>query len=75
MIELEKDYSERSPYLTEALNYMYKFWDEAFTFLKDGNYPIDNNNTERAICALTIQRNSMLHFDSDEGVEMGGCIS
>lgn len=46
MIELEKDVSERSPYLTEALNYMYKFWDEAFAFLDDGNYPIDNNIAE-----------------------------
>lgn len=43
MIGLEKDVSERSPYLTEALNYMYKFWDEAFAYLDDGNYPIDNN--------------------------------
>lgn len=52
MIELEKDVSERSPYLTEALNYMYKFWNEAFAFLKDGNYPIDNNIAERAIRPL-----------------------
>ena len=41
-----------------------------FAFLKDGNLPIDNNLAERAIRPLTTQRNSMLHFGSDEGAEM-----
>ena len=69
-VELGEDASTRSPYLTEALNYMHHFWNEAFAFLKDGNYPIDNNIAERSIRPLTTQRNSMLHFGSDEGVEM-----
>lgn len=67
---LAKDEADRSPYLTEALNYLNKFWDGIFAFLKDGNYPIDNNISERTIRKLTTQRNSMLHFGSDEGVEM-----
>lgn len=69
-IELDKDPSETTPYLREALNYLDKFWDNIFAFLKDGNLPIDNNLAERAIRPLTTQRNSMLHFGSNEGAEM-----
>ena len=69
-IELDKEPSETTPYLREALNYLYKFWDNIFAFLKDGDLPIDNNLAERAIRPLTTQRNSMLHFGSDEGAEM-----
>lgn len=69
-IELDKDPSETTPYLREALNYLNKFWDNIFAFLKDGDLPIDNNLAERAIRPLTTQRNSMLHFGSDEGAEM-----
>ena len=69
-IELDKDPSETTPYLREALNYLDKFWDNIFAFLKDGDLPIDNNLAERAIHPLTTQRNTMLHFGSDEGTEM-----
>ena len=69
-IELDKDPSETTPYLRAALNYLDKFWDNIFAFLKDGSLPIDNNLAERAIRPLTTQRNAMLHFGSDEGVEM-----
>ena len=69
-IELDKDPSETTPYLREALNYLDKFWDNIFAFLKDGDLPIDNNLAERAIRPLTTQRNSMLHFGSDKGAEM-----
>ena len=68
--ELARKDEERSPYLTEALNYLKKFWDGIFAFQKDGNYPIDNNIAERTIRKLTIQRNNSLHFGSDAGVEM-----
>ena len=69
-MELAKDEMERSPYLTEALNYLNKFWDGIFAYQKDGNYPIDNNISERTIRKLTTQRNNSLHYGSDEGVEM-----
>ena len=69
-MELAKDETERSPYLTEALNYLDKFWDGIFAYQKDGNYPIDNNIAERTIRKLTTQRNNSLHYGSDEGVEM-----
>lgn len=50
---------------------MYKFQDESFAFLKDGNYPIDHNIAERAIRPpLLPQQNSMLHSGSDKGAEM-----
>ena len=69
-VELAKADSERSPYLTEALHYLHKFWNGIFAFTKDGHYPIDNNMAERTLRKLTTQRNSMLHFGSDAGVEM-----
>lgn len=69
-IEKDKDPSETTPYLRAALNYLDKFWDNIFAFLKDGDLPIDNNLAERSIRPLTTQRNAMLHFGSDEGAEM-----
>lgn len=69
-VQLAKEESERSPYLTEALNYLNKFWNEIFSYQKDGNYPIDNNIAERAIRKLTTRRNNSLHYGSDEGVGM-----
>lgn len=41
--ELAKDPEAGSLYYTEALNYLNHFWDEIFAFLKDGEFPIDNN--------------------------------
>ena len=69
-MELAKDASERSPYLTEALNYLKKFWNGIFTYQNNGNYPIDNNLAERTLRKLTTQRNNSLHYGSDEGVEL-----
>lgn len=53
-----------------ALNYLDRFWNNIFAFLKDGNLLIDNNLAKRAIRPLTTRRNAMLHFGSDEGAEM-----
>ena len=69
-MELAKKDADRTPYLTEALNYLDKFWDGIFAYQKDGNYPIDNNIAERTIRKLTTQRNNSLHYGSDAGVEM-----
>ena len=68
--ELTKEPEFRSQYYTEALNYLNHFWDELFAYLDDGELPIDNNLAERCIRKITTQRNSMLHFGSNEGVEM-----
>ena len=65
-----KDPAKTTPYLTAALNYLDKFWNNIFAYVKNGSYPIDNNIAERSIRPLTTQRNSMLHFGSDEGAEM-----
>ena len=70
IIERDKNPEEVTVYLTDAINYLYKFWDKTFAYIKDGNYPIDNNIAERSIRKLTTQRNSMFHFGSDEGAEM-----
>ena len=69
-IAKSKDPATTTPYLAAALNYLDKFWNNIFAYVKDGSYPIDNNIAERSIRPLTTQRNSMLHFGSDEGVEM-----
>lgn len=69
-IELDKDPSQTTSYLRTALNYMNKFWDNLFVFLKDGSLPIDNNMAERAVRHITTQRNNTIHFGSDEGAEM-----
>ena len=68
--ELSKDSEFRSQYYTEALNYLKKFWKELFSFLDDGDLPIDNNLAERTIRKLTTQRNNSLHYGSDAGAEM-----
>lgn len=68
--ELSKDSEYRSPYYTEALNYLNRFWKEIFAYLDDGELPIDNNLAERTIRKLTTQRNNSLHYGSDAGAEM-----
>lgn len=69
-IEKAKDSATVTPYLQKALNYLDTFWNNIFAYTKDGSYPIDNNAAERAVRPLTTQRNSMLHFGSDEGAKM-----
>lgn len=56
--------------MREALNYLHKFWNEAFTYIKDGRYPISNNLAERAVRPFTTKRKNSLHFGSDEGAEI-----
>lgn len=68
--ELSKDSEYRSPYYREALNYLKRFWNELFAYLRDGSFPIDNNLAERTIRKLTTQRNNALHYGSDAGAEM-----
>ena len=68
--ELSRDSEFRSPYYTEALNYLNRFWKEIFAYLDDGELPIDNNLAERTIRKLTTQRNNSLHYGSDAGAEM-----
>ncbi len=69
-LEKNKDASQITPYLQAALNYLDKFWDNIFAYTHNGKFPIDNNIAERAVRPLTTQRNSMLHFGSNEGTEM-----
>ena len=68
--ERSRDSEFRSPYYTEALNYLNRFWKEIFAYLDDGELPIDNNLAERTIRKLTTGRNNSLHYGSDAGAEM-----
>lgn len=68
--ELRSEEEQKSCYMNEALNYLHKFWKEAFTNIKDGRYPISNNLAERAVRPFTTKRKNSLHFSSDEGAEI-----
>ena len=68
--EQSKDSEFRSRSYREALNYLNRFWKEIFTYLDDGELPIDNNLAERTIRKLTTHRNNSLHYGSDAGAEM-----
>lgn len=68
--ELKSEEEQKSCYMREALIYLHKFWKEAFTYIKDGRYPISNNLAERAVRPFTTKRKSSLHFGSDEGAEL-----
>ena len=68
--ELKSEEVQQSCYMREALNYLHKFWKEAFTYIKDGHYPISNNLVERASGPFMTKRKNSLHFGSDEGAEI-----
>ena len=68
--ELKSEEEQKSCYMREALNYLHKFWNEAFTYIKDGRYPVSNNLAERAVRPFTTKRKNSLHFGSDEGAEI-----
>ena len=70
LLELKSEEEQKSCYMREALNYLHKFWNEAFTYIKDGRYPISNNLAERAVRPFTTKRKNSLHFGSDEGAEI-----
>ena len=61
---------EKSCYMRDVLNYLHRFWKEAFTYIKDDYYPISNNLAERAIRPFTTKRKNSLHFGSDEETEI-----
>lgn len=68
--ELRGEDGLKSCYMLETLNYLHKFWKEAFAYIKDGRYPISNNLAERAVRPFTTKRKNSLHFGSDAGAEM-----
>lgn len=65
--ELKSEKEQKSCYMREALNCLHRFGKEAFTYIKDGRYPILNNLAE---CPFTTKRKYSLHFGSDEGAEI-----
>jgi len=50
----------------EALGYLHNQWAPLMTYLQDGRLPIDNNDTERDLRALTIGRKNWLFIGSPD---------
>jgi transposase len=53
--------------VTGAIKYSLKNWDALCRFTTDGNIPIDNNRTERALRAQAVGRKNWLFLGSDNG--------
>ncbi len=52
--------------MEKALRYLNTFWQQLFTYLKDGNYSIDNTLAERCLRPLAGERKNSLFFGSDK---------
>ena len=67
---LSENHSPRGELMNKSVNYLNIFWKQIFTYLKDGNYDIDNTLAERMIRPLAGQRKNSLFFGSHkkEGV-------
>jgi transposase len=53
--------------LSKAMNYIVRYYDDWFTFLKRWGIEPTNNRTERALRPMVIQRKVSQHSQSDEG--------
>ena len=56
--------------MQKAVNYLHSYWKQLVAWRNDGNYTIDNNASERAVRAITLQRKTSLQFGSSKGVEI-----
>jgi len=64
----------KSP-LGEALAYIAKYWDGSKLFLSDGRIEIDNNNVERTIRPIALNRKNALFAGHDAGAENWATIA
>lgn len=55
----------RGELMEKAVNYLNNFWNQIFTYLKDGRYSIDNSIAERFIRPLAGERKNSLFFGSN----------
>ncbi len=55
----------RGELMEKALRYLNTFWQQLFTYLKDGNYSIDNSLAERCIRPLSGERKSRWNSESN----------
>ena len=55
----------RGDLMEKAVNYLKNFWNQIFTYLKDGRYSIDNTIAERFIRPLAGERKNSLFFGSN----------
>lgn len=69
--EIQAEILPKSPE-GRAVRYTLKNWTALIRYCEDGDLPIDNNATERAIRGVAVGRNNWLFFGSDQGGETGG---
>ena len=57
--------------LGKAVDYALGRWDTLEAFLQDGNLPLSNNISERAMRGVVLGRNNYLFFGSEEAAQRG----
>lgn len=60
-----EEHPPRGDLMEKAVNYLKKFWNQIFAYLKDGRYSIDNSIAERFIRPLAGERKNSLFFGSN----------
>jgi transposase len=66
LLEIQAEVLPKSPE-GRAVRYTLKNWTALTRYCEDGDLPIDNNSTERAIRGVAVGRNNWVFFGSDEG--------
>jgi transposase len=66
LLEIQAEILPKSPE-GRAVRYTLKNWTALTRYCEDGDLPIDNNATERAIRGVAVGRNNWVFFGSDEG--------
>src|SRR5215467_5671983 len=66
LLEIQGKVLPKSPE-GRAVRYTLKNWRALTRYCEDGDLPIDNNATERAIRGVAVGRNNWVFFGSDEG--------
>ncbi len=60
--------------LRKAFEYMHKLWDGLTVFLSDGNVPLDNNGTERALRGVVLGRKNHYGSKSERGTKVAAIL-
>ena len=61
--------------IAEAIRYGLNHWDGLTRFLDDGRIELDNNNVERSIRPIVLNRKNALFAGHDQGAENWACIA
>ena len=60
--------------IRKAFEYMHKLWDGLTVFLSDGNVPLDNNGTERALRGVVLGRKNHYGSKSKRGTKVAAIL-